>query len=207
MMKNSTNISKYKRLAPVYDYIFGKFLINARIRAMGLLNLNPNDKILIVGVGTGEDLSYIPLGCDVTGIDISDAMLDRAKEKINNRHVRLLNMNAEKLEFEDDRFDFVILNLVLSVVEDPRITMCEALRVIKDEGVILIFDKFIKNKAEVSILRKLLNKVTSSIGTDINRCFEDFTNGLHINMIKDEPSILGGSYRIILLKNETTSLP
>lgn len=199
-MKNLTNISKYKRLAPVYDYIFRKILVNARKRAISLLNLNSNDKILMVGIGTGEDLAYIPFECDVTGIDISDAMLDKAKEKVKNRHVNLLNMNAEKLEFEDEKFDFVILNLVLSVVEDPRITMCEALRVIKDEGVILIFDKFIKNSTKVSIFRKLLNKVTSFIGTDINRCFEDFTNGLRINIIEDEPAMFGGNYRIILLK-------
>ncbi|WP_026477663.1 class I SAM-dependent methyltransferase [Alkaliphilus transvaalensis] len=198
-MKNSTNISKYKRLAPIYDIIFGKFFIKGRKRAISLLNLNPNDKILMVGVGTGQDINLIPFQCLVTGIDISDAMLSKAKEKSKDRNVNLLNMNAENLEFEDESFDFAILNLVLSVVENPREAICEALRVIKDGGEILVFDKFIV-KNRVSIFRKLINKATSIIGTDINRCFEDITDGLPIYIIKDEPSMFNGNYRIILLK-------
>ncbi|SET43045.1 Methyltransferase domain-containing protein [Natronincola peptidivorans] len=199
-MKNSTNISKYKRLAPVYDIIFGKFFIKGRKRAISMLNLNRDDKILMIGVGTGQDLNLLPFECFVTGIDISDAMLSKAKEKTRDRNVNLLNMNAERLEFEDESFDFAILNLVLSVVENPREVVCEALRVIKEDGEILIFDKFIENNSKVSILRKLLNKVTSIIGTDINRCFEDITDGLPICIIKDEPSMFNGNYRIILLK-------
>ena len=202
-MNNSTNILKYKRLAPVYDFIIGPFFKKVRKRAISLINLNSKDEILMVGVGTGEDLAFIPVECIVTGIDISDAMLEKAKEKTKNRNVNLLNMNAEKLEFEDGIFDYAIFNLVLSVVENPRLAICEALRVVKDEGEILIFDKFIKRKNKASIFRKFLNKITSQIGTDINRCFEEIVEGLPISIIKDEPSVPTGNYRIVLLKKMT----
>ena len=199
-MKNSTNVLKYKRLAPIYDFIFGIFFVKGRKRAISLLNLEADDKVLLVGVGTGEDLAFIPMDCLITGVDISDAMLDKAREKARNRNVKLLNMDAEELGFEDGTFDFAILNLVLSVVENPRLAICESLRVVKGGGEILIFDKFIKDKGKVSIFRKLLNKATSMIGTDINRRFEEITDGLPICIVKDEPSMFNGNYRIILIK-------
>ena len=79
--------------------------------------------------------------------------------------------------------------------------MSEAQRVLKPDGRILVFDKFIHSGAKVSGLRKLINSITSSIGTDINRCFEDTLQGLPVNKIRDESLMFGGMYRAILLEN------
>lgn len=199
-MKNSTNITKYRLLAPIYDLFFGPFFTKERKRAIGLLNMHPGDKILLAGIGTGQDLPLLQKDCLIIGIDISDTMLDRAKEKAKNRNAKLLNMNAENLEFSDGEFDIVILNLVLSVVESPHQALSEALRVLKTDGRILVFDKFVKSKKGITIFRMLINKFTSLLATDITRYFEDITEGLPVSLIKDEPSMMNGNYRIILLK-------
>ena len=201
MMKNETNIKKYRRLAPIYDLFFGAILSLGREKAFNFLDFHPGNSVLLVGVGTGEDLKYIPDPCSITGIDISDPMLDKAKRKSAGKRVKLINMNAEKLSFPNNTFDIIVLNLILSVAENPQKVMSEAQRVLKPDGRILVFDKFIHSGAKVSGLRKLINSITSSIGTDINRCFEDTLQGLPVNKLRDESLMFGGMYRAIMLEN------
>ncbi|MDF2946561.1 MAG: hypothetical protein K0S51_1240 [Bacillales bacterium] len=200
-MNNNSNIKKYKILSHVYDSIMGiKIFRTARKKAISLLPLKSNDEILLVGVGTGEDLQFLPENVLITGIDLSNDMLKVANKKINGKNVILLQMNAEDLEFSDKTFNCVILNLILSVAENPKDVIKEALRVLTDDGTILIFDKFLENKKQPSFFRSLLNIITRSIGTDINRNLDDILYGLPLEIIREENSILNGSYKIILIK-------
>ena len=200
-MENSTNIKKYKRLAPVYNLLMGNsFFLKARIRAFQLLNLKPDDRVLLAGVGTGIDIPLIPDYCSMTGIDISEAMLDKARKNYSDRRIELINMNAEELGFPDNSFDFVVLNLILSVVENPRQTMSEAIRVLTPKGKILVFDKFLLSQKKIGVVRRSINKISSFIGTDINRSFDDIIQGQSVRVILDEASVFRGNYRIIVLK-------
>jgi ubiquinone/menaquinone biosynthesis C-methylase UbiE len=199
-MKNDTNIIKYRFLAPIYDLIFNPFLAKARKKALSVLDFKSEDKILLIGVGTGLDIPLIPKDCITTGIDLSEDMLNKAKLKAGNRrNVELVKMNAESLAFPNQRFDFVVLNLILSVVENPKKVLSEAVRVLNESGEILVFDKFIKGKRS-SIGRQIINILTSSVGTDITRCFEEISADLPVKVFKDEASIFRGNYRIIVLK-------
>lgn len=200
MMNNETNLLKYKRLAPFYDALMGNALIRqARQKAFRLLPMRPEQDILLIGVGTGEDLPFLPTDAQVTGIDLSDDMLARARQKIHSPATRLLNMNAEHLDFPDHSFDTVVLNLILSVVENPRQAMDEALRVLKPNGTLLIFDKFLNEHATRSPLRNLLNLLTSAIGTDINRKLSDILAGKPVTITHDQPVLLNGAYRAIVI--------
>lgn len=198
-MRNDTNLIKYKYLAPLYDVIFNPFLAKARRRAFALLDFKTNDDILFIGIGTGLDLPYIPKDCFITGIDLSEEMLNKARSRIKNCNVELYKMNAEDLEFENQTFDYGVLSLILSVAENPKAVMSEAVRVLNDNGKILVFDKFVKGD-KAGIIRKLLNKLTSFIGTDITRRFEDVIAELPVVIIRDEDSIFRGNYRIVLLE-------
>jgi ubiquinone/menaquinone biosynthesis C-methylase UbiE len=127
MMRNSTNINKYKRLAPIYDLVFSRPLGSARKKAFDLLQFSDGSKVLLIGVGTGEDFRYIPAHCMCAGIDISQPMLDKARKKAGNKSVVLYNMNAEELELVDASFDYVLLNLILSVAENPQKVIRQAI--------------------------------------------------------------------------------
>ncbi len=108
-------------------------------------------------------------------------------------------MNAENLCFEDHKYDLIVMNLVLSVVEQPKIALKEALRVLKEDGTILIFDKFKKNE-KLSLKRRALNVVTSTLGTDITRSFESIVGGFQVEVYKDVELMFKGNYRGILLR-------
>lgn len=200
-MKNSSNIKKYRRLAPFYDLVMdNRVFFKARERAFQLLPMEPNQKVLLVGIGTGEDLRFLPADVQIVGIDLSEEMLSRARKKAPYPSVELLQMNAEELHFADSSFDLVVLNLILSVVENPRLALSEALRVLKKDGRILVFDKFLQPDQQPTLLRQLFNLFTSTLGTNINRRFDEIAKGLPLQIILDEPSIFSGIYRHMIIK-------
>ncbi len=167
-----------------------------------MLNLKNEDKILFVGIGTGEDLRFIPEGIGVTGVDITNEMLDIARKKARElglKEAKIINMDGQNLDFEEDTFDYVVLNLILSVINANK-ALKEAYRVLKPGGKVAVFDKFLDERKDPNILRRLLNSITRSLGTDINRRFSDMLDRVNLKVIEEKNSILGGRYRIIILQ-------
>ena len=66
----------YGKLASVYDFVFGPKLHAGRLQAMQRLAISPGDRILEVGVVTGINLPLYPRDCCVTGVDVSDSMVE-----------------------------------------------------------------------------------------------------------------------------------
>jgi ubiquinone/menaquinone biosynthesis C-methylase UbiE len=199
-MDNRRNQIVYKLWAPVYDKVMGPFAGKARRRALELLKLQPAERVLLSGVGTGLDLPHLPAEVKAVGIDISVEMLHKAQGKVNGHDVTLREMNAQALEFADNSFDVVILNLILSVVPDGAAAFREAWRVLRPGGRAVIFDKFAAEDGSISALRRGLGKIISLFGTDPNRRLSEMLgNPPDLNIERDEPSLLHGRYRVVLL--------
>ncbi|SCY70648.1 Ubiquinone/menaquinone biosynthesis C-methylase UbiE [Desulfoluna spongiiphila] len=101
------------------------------------------DRLLDIGCGTGVTLAcldQIKPGLDLTGLDASTYMLDIAGEKLNNR-ADLFKGTAEALPFEDNAFNFAVVNLTLEFVESPEKVIAEAARVAKDRLYIGFFNR------------------------------------------------------------------
>jgi ubiquinone/menaquinone biosynthesis C-methylase UbiE len=203
-MNNNRNKNIYKRWVRFYDMFFGsKYFNKQRSLEISMLNLKQGDRVLCIGIGTGEDLRFLPKGVSVTGIDITEEMLNIARDKatkLDLANIQIFNMDGENLAFEDESFDAVVLNLILSVVPDGHRCLSEAYRVVKKDGKIAVFDKFLKDNSKPNQIRKLINKVASSLGTDINRKFSDILGSINLSIVEEKKSILGGMYRIIIMK-------
>ena len=97
----------YTSYAKIYDSVFGKVFHEGRQSIIQNLNVQPHEKILEVGVGTGLALPMYPRHCQIVGIDFSEGMLDQAKQKAAEHrmdHVQLHRMDAGAMEFKDDSF-------------------------------------------------------------------------------------------------------
>lgn len=198
-MTNPVNQSVYPIYAPIYDRLFGTVMKKARQRSVDLLSLQPGDHLLIPGIGTGLDLAYISAGVQVTGTDISPAMLSEAKRK-SYEGLKLMEMDAQTLQFPDSSFDAVLLNLILSVVPDGKKCLQEAWRVLRPGGRIAIFDKFLPDHSRLTFSRGLLGGLIRLLGTDPNRRLMDLLGEIPDESIStDESALLGGQYRVILL--------
>jgi ubiquinone/menaquinone biosynthesis C-methylase UbiE len=201
-MTNRWNQFIYRLWAPIYDSTVNRFFLPGRKRALELLALQPGERVLIVGIGTGADLPLLPAGADVTGIDLSPQMLDQCRLKLSRcpAEVKLIEGDAQMLLVEADSFDVVILNLILSVIPDGKACLRSALCALKPGGRAVIFDKFLPEGKNPSLVRKLLNLFSTFFGTDINRRLSDLLADCACRVTHDEPSIAGGMYRVILLE-------
>jgi len=136
----------YKLWAPVYDQTFGVMVRAGRMQAVKHINASRTKRVLEVGVGTGLSLPYYRKDLEVTGIDLSPEMLDKAEERVSNKNLShvddLLVMDASKLDFPDNSFDTVAAMFVITVVPNPEAVMKELQRVCAPGGEVLLVNHF-----------------------------------------------------------------
>ncbi|MCA0987350.1 class I SAM-dependent methyltransferase [Guptibacillus algicola] len=202
-MNNHWNEWIYKLWAPFYDKFFntGKFL-NARKEIFSKTHFVKNQRILVVGVGTGAELEQIDhTELNITAIDYSDDMLKRAKAKFNGSSIQFLKMDAQQMSFRDCDFDVVIGSLVLSVVPDADTCLKEMARVLKPNGELIIFDKFKPKDKGLSPFKKAIRPFIKRLGTDIGIDFEKLHDNHKETLFvkEDNPAMLNGMYRKIIL--------
>lgn len=167
MMDYETINRAYAILSPVYDFLFDKIFYPGRVAAVGLLEIQPGNRVLEVGVGTGLNLPLYARDCNVTGIDISKEMLRKAEERVLTLgmvNTKLMVMDCAKLDFPDDSFDRVIATYVISAVPDPVKTLLEMRRVCKPSGHLVILNHFKSENPVIGMFEKLLAPVCTKIG-------------------------------------------
>lgn len=98
-------------------------------------------KVLDIGCGTGlYALDLAARGVDVTGVDISRPMLERARAKAQDAglDVRLLEADALQLPFGENSFDAVLSVTALEFMPDLSVALREAFRVSKTGGRVVV---------------------------------------------------------------------
>ncbi|HEX5044219.1 MAG TPA: methyltransferase domain-containing protein [Candidatus Polarisedimenticolaceae bacterium] len=157
----------YSVLAKVYDDFFDWALTPGRRLAVSRLPACPGDRILEVGVGTGLSLPLYPRDCEVTGIDISEPMLERARarlDELGREGVVLRRMDAHELKFPDASFDHVVAPYVISVVAEPGKVMREIRRVCRPGGTVLVVNHFLSDNLLLGGIERLLTPASQWIG-------------------------------------------
>jgi phosphatidylethanolamine/phosphatidyl-N-methylethanolamine N-methyltransferase len=157
----------YDKLAKVYDLIFGPTLHPGRLQAIERMNIQPDERVLEVGVGTGINLSLYPAEAKITGIDYTASMLEKARERVAKkgmRNARLLQMDAADLKFPDDSFDIVYAPYLISVVPDPVKVAQEMRRVCRPGGRIIFLNHFLSPNPILSRLERWISPMTIHIG-------------------------------------------
>ena len=134
----------YARWAPVYDLVFGAVFQRGR-RAVVTASERVGGHILEVGVGTGLSLPFYSGRHRVTGIDLSEEMLDKARPRVareNLRHVQDLTiMDCERLDYPAASFDVVTAQCVVNTVPNPEKAMEEFARVVRPGGEIILLNR------------------------------------------------------------------
>lgn len=108
-----------------------------------------NGQIKVLDIGTGPGffsiLSSI-LEYDVTSIDFTQSMLDKAKinSKIylnsSSNKIKFIKMNAQNLDFKDETFDLILSRNLTWNLENPSKAYSEWFRVLKEGGRLINFD-------------------------------------------------------------------
>ncbi|MFQ5477469.1 MAG: class I SAM-dependent methyltransferase [Candidatus Binatia bacterium] len=157
----------YSDLSGVYDRIFTRVFTTRIESVVRGLDIRPGARILEVGIGTGLSLDAYPPHCEVTGVDISEAMLLRARDKwdpTRHGHIELRQLDAMRTDYPDDTFDFVTAFHVVTVVPDPARLVEEMTRICKPAGELVIINHFSSERPAVRALVDLVDPLTRRLG-------------------------------------------
>ncbi|MFK8250535.1 class I SAM-dependent methyltransferase [Ancylobacter terrae] len=131
----------YARWAPIYDVVFGAVFDPGRKAAIAAAE-RIGGRILEFGVGTGMALPAYKRSNRMVGVDISEPMLQKARERVAKErldHVEgLCLMDGAHLGFDDASFDVVVAQFVITVVPHPETTLDEMARVLRPGGEIIL---------------------------------------------------------------------
>ena len=168
-MDDKSIIKSYKRVSGFYDYTFGQIFRPGQKKLVSMMGCTPTDKVLEIGIGTGSSYKYYPMETEVTGIDISPDMLEKARKNIRKHNLQNKNvimMNGEQLKFEDNSFDKVVGMYVISVTQNPNLLIKEMKRVCKPNGDIYLVNHFSfeTDSKFLKILEKGLMPVSKYLG-------------------------------------------
>ena len=157
----------YARWAPVYDVLCGPVFLNGR-RAAARAARAVGGQILEIGVGTGLSFGDYDTSTEITGIDISEPMIARARLRAASGrypHVKgLAVMDAHALRFPDASFDCVVGQFVITLVADPERVLSECARVVRPGGQIVLVNHLYSEKGLAAAVERLLAQQARSVG-------------------------------------------
>jgi phosphatidylethanolamine/phosphatidyl-N-methylethanolamine N-methyltransferase len=163
---------RYDRGAATYDLREGLMELVVRRWRRALWALVPPGRILEVGVGTGKNIPYYPNGAEVTAVDFSPKMLERAKRRAQRAGNRagLQLMDAQALAFSDGSFDSAVATFVFCSVPDPVLGLSEVRRVLKPGGRLYLLEHV---RSDWPVLGRLMDFVNPLFlrmtGANLNR--------------------------------------
>jgi phosphatidylethanolamine/phosphatidyl-N-methylethanolamine N-methyltransferase len=195
----------YRRYARFYDLYFGMLFHRGRKAVINGMDCRTGEKILEVGVGTGLSLPLYPKDVNVTGIDISPEMLEKARARRTRDaldHVSDLRvMDAESMQFPDNHFDKVVAMYVVPVVTSPANLVEEMRRVCKPKGEIFIVNHFQSSNPMIGRLEQLLAPYAEFLGFHPDLRFDTFIQETGLDVIERSGVNLFGYWTMLRARN------
>lgn len=191
---------RYQRIAPFYD----------RMEVMTERRFHPwraqlwaqirGQQILEVGVGTGKNLPFYPPGIQITGIDLTPGMLERARMRSAELKLNVVLRlgDVQHLDFPDDSFDSGVATFVFCSVPDPILGLTELVRVVRPGGQVLLLEHMRSANRVIGAAMDLLNPlVVRLMGANINRRTVENVQKSGLILERVEDMGMGGIFKLI----------
>ncbi|MDR2938455.1 MAG: class I SAM-dependent methyltransferase [Prevotellaceae bacterium] len=181
---NAWNKIRYSIYAPIYPFLIKVVAERTRAKSFELLAARADEKILVVGGGTGADFPFLKNLKNVTAVDLTPDMVERMKlqrEKLD-ANIEVLEMDGQQLQFPNETFDCVILHFIVAVIPDAEKCLCEAARVLKPGGRVVVADKFLLTGEKAGWLRKLIEPIATLLFTTVNRNLSDLAAAANLKI-------------------------
>lgn len=195
--------NRYDRVSRVYDLFEQPIEMMALRRYRKDIMKELKGKVLEVGIGTGKNIPYYPDNIDITAIDFSSKMLERARIKATNlnKKVNILLIDAQQMDFPDNTFDSVFTTCVFCSVPDPVQGLEEVRRVCNPDGKIIMIEHVRSEKKVIGAFMDMINPVFVNLyGVNINRrTISNIKTAGFIHV--EEINLMGDIVKKIIIKN------
>ena len=157
----------YARWAPIYDALCGPIFLNGR-RAAASAAREVGGRILEIGVGTGLSFDDYDGTTEITGIDLSEPMIARARSRAATGRYPYVKglavMDAHELRYPDATFDCVVAQFVITLVENPERVLSECARVVRPGGQIILVNHLYSERGWAAAVERLLAQKARALG-------------------------------------------
>jgi ubiquinone/menaquinone biosynthesis C-methylase UbiE len=188
-------IQYYDKFAKIYDWVSSKsYYKNSREYALNELDLKPNQAVLNIPCGTGQNFiyfqKYLSNTGTIIGLDLSTGMLKQAQEKKDKNqwdNIKLLTADATKVNVDwinsnikqDFKFDSILCDLGLSGFPDWEQVIDNLLSLLKPNGKIVIMDWYIDGPSLRGSFIKWVGK--GEVNRPIYQYLENKVNNFKLN--------------------------
>jgi methyltransferase OMS1 len=199
VLQDSQRLASFNKHATTYDNEIGwdEFFMGLNFLRWWHLN-QAKGKVLEIGCGTGRNFDYYGNAESVIAIDAAESMVKQASEKVlHKKNIRVMQMNAHQLQFENHTFDTVVDTFGLCSYEDPVAVLQEMKRVCRPNGKILLIEHgrgdydWINNKLDCGASRHAHNW-----GCIWNRDITKLVNGAGLKVLSVSRFHFGTTYLI-----------
>ncbi len=134
----SKAIAYWDRVSRIYEKMFQKFAPYEEVYRFIKENLTAEMNVLEAGTATGLVAREIAGSVKtVVATDISEKMIEQAKNIKHPENVTFSSANIFELPFEDNSFDAVVASNVLHIISEPEKALQEIKRVLKTDGLLI----------------------------------------------------------------------
>ena len=153
------------------------FLSRAKRRVCELVQELGRSRVLEVGCGTCVQAAIIAKrGIDVTGVDLKERLFPSPKSPRLPPSLSFFQADGRGLPFPNGRFDCVLTSMVLHEMDprDRRPTLREMIRVLSDDGVLLIMDfdfHLDRDRGYAALIIRIIERIA---GREHHRNFRNF---------------------------------
>jgi len=128
-------------------------------------------KVLFLAAGTGLDFQFFPAGHDITAIDISPKMIEKARSRAAgySGQLDLHVMDVHQMPFPEASFDQVFTSCTFCSVPDPVGGLGELRRVLKPGGELRMFEHTGSRYFPFNLMMNVMTPLSRRFGPDMNR--------------------------------------
>jgi ubiquinone/menaquinone biosynthesis C-methylase UbiE len=179
----------YDRIARLYDVLDLPFERSRYAPLRPVLFEGLHGAVLDVGVGTGRNFPYYPDDSTVTGIDVSPAMLERARRRKDalGTKVVLREMNVTQLNLADEAFDGIVSTFLFCVLDaaQQQPALEELRRVCRPTGTIRILEYALSEQPLRRFIMKLWTPwVRFAYGAEFDRHTEEYLEAAGLDLVE-----------------------
>lgn len=193
---------KYNRTALLYDFLdwpFERFRYK-KIRERIWNGLSC--RILDAGVGTGQNIPFYPKNAIVIGVDSSEKMLTRARERasFHKMKIELIKSSLDKLPFPDGFFDYIVGTFICCLLKEPNKELSELGRVCRKDGSVYFLEYVLSQNPFHRFIQKIITPYTRFMyGVDFK---QDTSRALKKNgfQITSEEYLVSDVLKLIIAK-------
>lgn len=156
-------------------------------------------RILEVSVGAGANFKFYPKDSEIIAIDLSEAMIEKAKESALDAGIKasFINSKVEGLDFETGSFDTIVSTLSLCAYDDPVHVLNLFNKWCKKDGIVLLLEH---GASKYLLVHWLQNKLDGfqyrKIGCHANRDVLKIVKSSDLKIKMYDRKLLGAIYLI-----------